>query len=137
MFMLCFQVQGGKHICEMLQDQTIKRIPKCSSTHLQKTADFRVASRTNPVPLESPSIHITPAFYAALPTSSQDGLGFSDRTYILASVIFRNIHLEKPPSHRLVNFGNNRGLPLPELKGKEQLAAYELAFNALKCEYVL
>uniref|UniRef100_A0A8C3A3A1 NOL1/NOP2/NSUN 5/7 ferredoxin-like domain-containing protein n=1 Tax=Cyclopterus lumpus TaxID=8103 RepID=A0A8C3A3A1_CYCLU len=65
-------------------------------------------------------------------------LGFPDIIYLLASVIFQNNHREKPAAHRLVNYGKERGLPLPQVKDeKMQRTAYELAFNTLKYQELL
>uniref|UniRef100_A0A3B4AYF2 NOL1/NOP2/NSUN 5/7 ferredoxin-like domain-containing protein n=1 Tax=Periophthalmus magnuspinnatus TaxID=409849 RepID=A0A3B4AYF2_9GOBI len=62
--------------------------------------------------------------------------GFSDRVYLLASIVFQNSYLEKPAAQRLVNYGKERGLSLPEVTDDEmQRAAYKLAFNSLKCKY--
>uniref|UniRef100_A0A3Q3E1Y1 NOP2/Sun RNA methyltransferase family member 7 n=1 Tax=Labrus bergylta TaxID=56723 RepID=A0A3Q3E1Y1_9LABR len=74
-----------------------------------------------------------PAVPADLQTIGEGQLGFPDRVYLLASVIFQNNHLEKPAAQRLVNYGKERGLPLPVVKDEEmQRTAYELAFNTLK-----
>uniref|UniRef100_A0A8C6WT65 NOP2/Sun RNA methyltransferase family member 7 n=1 Tax=Neogobius melanostomus TaxID=47308 RepID=A0A8C6WT65_9GOBI len=75
----------------------------------------------------------------SLRTASGETLeGFSDRAYLLASVIFQNNYLEKPAAQRLVNYGKERGLSLPEVTDREmQRAAYELAFNALKYQELL
>ncbi|XP_047440845.1 putative methyltransferase NSUN7 isoform X2 [Mugil cephalus] len=71
-------------------------------------------------------------------TCGQSQLGFPDKVYLLASVIFQNNHLEKPAEHRLVNYGKERGLPLPAVKDEGmQRAAYELAFNTLKYQELL
>ncbi|XP_068182566.1 putative methyltransferase NSUN7 [Antennarius striatus] len=73
-----------------------------------------------------------------LQTTCQDQQGFQDRVYLLASVIFQNNHLDKPPALRVVNYGNERKLPLPEVKNKDVLhRAYELAFNTLKYQEFL
>ncbi|KAG8004049.1 putative 28S rRNA (cytosine-C(5))-methyltransferase [Nibea albiflora] len=70
--------------------------------------------------------------------SSQGQLDFSDRVFLLASVVFQNIHLEKPAARCLVNYGKKRGLPLPEVKDEEMLrTAYELTFNTLKYQELL
>ncbi|KAM8909771.1 putative methyltransferase NSUN7 isoform 2-T3 [Spinachia spinachia] len=75
----------------------------------------------------------TPAISPEPQTTGKGQLGFHDRVYLLASVIFQNNHLEKPAALRLVNYGKGRGLPLPRVKDEEnQHAAYELAFNTLK-----
>lgn len=79
--------------------------------------------------MDDPSVHLE------LTASGQSRQGFSDRVYLLASIIFQNNYLEKPVSQRLVNYGEERGLSLPEVKdGEMQHAAYELAFSALKCK---
>lgn len=80
---------------------------------------------------------VTPAAPPEPQTTCQSQQGFPDRVYLLASVIFQNNHLEKPASQRLVNYSPDRGLPLPKVKYEEmQRAAYELAFNTLKCKYL-
>lgn len=70
------------------------------------------------------------------PWSSDQGQeGFPDGVYLLASVIFQNDHLERPVECCKVNYGKDRERPLPEVKGEEmQQAAYQLAFDTLKCE---
>ncbi|XP_020498254.2 putative methyltransferase NSUN7 [Labrus bergylta] len=79
-----------------------------------------------------------PAVPADLQTIGEGQLGFPDRVYLLASVIFQNNHLEKPAAQRLVNYGKERGLPLPVVKDEEmQRTAYELAFNTLKYQELL
>lgn len=63
--------------------------------------------------------------------------GFPDGVYLLASVIFQNDRLERPDDCCKVNYGKDRELPLPEVKGEEmQQAAYQLAFDTLKCKCV-
>lgn len=82
--------------------------------------------------MDDPSVHLE------LTASGQSRQGFSDRVYLLASIIFQNNYLEKPVSQRLVNYGEERGLSLPEVKdGEMQHAAYELAFSALKYQELL
>lgn len=66
---------------------------------------------------------------------SNNQVGFSDRVYWLASVLFQNNYPEKPAAHQVVSYGQERGVPLPELKDEDH-AAYELAFNTLKCKYI-
>ncbi|XP_054595014.2 putative methyltransferase NSUN7 isoform X2 [Nothobranchius furzeri] len=64
--------------------------------------------------------------------------GFPDRVYLLAAAIFQNQHLEKPAAHRFINYGKDRGLPLPEFRDEDmQRAAYELAFSTLKYQELL
>lgn len=109
--------------------------PNRSSTCKKKRAGSQIASNTDLAPLDEPANSDIPAVFPELQTNGQRQLGFPDRVYLLASVIFQNNHLEKPAAHRLVNYGKERGLPLPEAKGEEmQRTAYELAFNTLKCE---
>lgn len=68
-------------------------------------------------------------------SSDQGQEGFPDGVYLLASVIFQNDHLERPAGRCRVNYVKDRELPLPEVKGEEmQQAAYQLAFDTLKCE---
>uniref|UniRef100_A0A672YMZ7 NOP2/Sun RNA methyltransferase family member 7 n=1 Tax=Sphaeramia orbicularis TaxID=375764 RepID=A0A672YMZ7_9TELE len=60
-------------------------------------------------------------------------LGFSDRVYLLASILFQNNYLEKPAAQQVVSYGKERGVPFPEVKDEDMhRTAYELAFNALK-----
>lgn len=105
------------------------------STCKKKRAGSQVASNIDLALLDDPANSNIHAIFPEPQTAGQGQLGFPDRVYLLASVIFQNYHLEKPAAHRLVNFGNERRLPLPEVKGVEmQRTAYELAFNTLKCE---
>lgn len=129
-FMMCFQVWERKHISEMGKKKSIGGRP-CK----KKRAGSQIASKTELVPLDGPaSTNIQPVFPEP-ETTGQGQPGFPDGVYLLASIIFQNNHLEKPGAHRLVNFGNERGLPLPEVKGVEmQRTSYQLAFNTLKCE---
>lgn len=112
---------------------TTRRLRKHSSKQ-------RRAHKTEPGPLEQPSASAAAAAAAAPvahpePEATSKGhLGCPDRIYLLASVIFQNIHPEKPASQRFVNYGDKRRLPLPEVKSEERPAAYELAFNTLKCK---
>lgn len=109
--------------------------PNRSSTCKKKRADSQIKSNTDLATLDEPANSNIPAVFPEFQTNGQGQLGFPDRVYLLASVIFQNNHLEKPAAHRLVNYGKERGLPLPEAKGEEmQRTAYELAFNTLKCE---
>lgn len=120
--------------CEMSPNKST-RLHKRSSK--KKRADAQlVGVKTDPAPLERPSTSTVPAslLYPELQATSQEHLGFPDRTYLLASVIFQNVHPEKPPARKLVNYGNRRRLPLPAVKIKERQPSYELAFNTLKCK---
>lgn len=116
-----------------------KKIGGChirSSTCKKKRAGPQNASNRD-LALDYPADSDIPAISQELQTTGQGQLGFPDRVYLLASVIFQNTHVEKPAAHRLVSYGKQRGLPLPEVKGEEmQRAAYELAFSTLKCECV-
>lgn len=101
----------------------------------KKRVVSQIASNTDLAPLDDPANSNICAIFPEPETTGQGQPGLPDRVYLLASVIFQNNHLEKPAAHRLVNFGTERRLPLPEVKGVEmQRTAYELAFNTLKCE---
>lgn len=94
-----------------------------------------MASSKDLDPPDSPVGREVPVISPELQTTGQAQVGFPDRVYMLASVIFQNNHLEKPAARRVVNYGEERGLPLPEVKDEEmQRTAYELAFSTLKCE---
>ncbi|XP_060935160.1 putative methyltransferase NSUN7 [Limanda limanda] len=109
-----------------------------SSTCKTKRADSQIASSKDPAPLEALAHCDVPAVPPELQTPGQGQLGFSDRVYLLASAIFQNHHLEKSAAHRLVSYGKERGIPLPEVKDEEmQHSAYELAFNTLKYQELL
>lgn len=127
--LLCFKVSERKH-----NSKKMVKKKSCSSKCKTKKAAAQIASSEGQTPLDDPA-NIT-AISPELQTTSQGQLGFPDRVYLLASVIFQNNHLEKPAAHRLVNYGKERGLLLPEVKDDfMQRTAYELAFNTLKCEY--
>nr|XP_023646542.1 putative methyltransferase NSUN7 isoform X1 [Paramormyrops kingsleyae]XP_023646551.1 putative methyltransferase NSUN7 isoform X1 [Paramormyrops kingsleyae]XP_023646557.1 putative methyltransferase NSUN7 isoform X1 [Paramormyrops kingsleyae] len=69
------------------------------------------------------------------PTSS---CGFPDHVYLHAAAIFQNAHTEKPPSHRLINYGKKSAFPIPYVKDEpSKCSAYELAFNTLKYQDLL
>ncbi|CAL8354825.1 unnamed protein product [Merluccius merluccius] len=78
----------------------------------------------------------SPALHAELFTApAHSRLGLPDPVYLLAAAIFYNNHQEKPASRRLVNYGKPVGSVLPKVKSEGMdRAAYELAFNALKCK---
>lgn len=135
---MCFQASERKHISEkMVNNKNIGGCPNRASTCKTKKAGYRIASSKDLTPLDNPASSDIPAIFPELQTTGQGQLGFPDRVYLLASVIFQNNHLEKPAAHRLVNYGKERGLPLPEVKDEGmQRTAYELAFNTLKCECV-
>lgn len=118
---------------EMSPNKT-RRLRKRSSK--QTRADTQAVVKTNPGPLEQPSTSTTSASVAhpQLWATCQGRLGYPDRIYLLASVIFQNVRPEKSASQIYVNYGNKRRLPLPQVKSEEQHAAYELAFNTLKCK---
>lgn len=108
-----------------------------SSTSKTKKASSQTACTENPTPLNDPADSDFPAALPELQTTERVQLGFPDKVYLLASVIFQNNHLEKPAAQRLVSYGKERGIPIPKVKDeKMQLTAYELAFNALKCKFV-
>lgn len=101
-----------------------------------KKTGFQGPSSKAQAPLETPSGKDDPAVPPDLQSTAEGQLGFPDRVYWLASIIFQNNHLEKPAAQRLVNYGKERGLPVPAVKDEEmQHRAYELAFNTLKCEF--
>ncbi|CAN9514973.1 unnamed protein product [Ophioblennius macclurei] len=80
----------------------------------------------------------TPAAPPEPQTTNESHLGFPDTVYRLASVVFQNHHLEKVAAHRLVNYGKERGLSLPDVKDEVmQCSAHELAFNTLKYQELL
>ncbi|KAK5864824.1 hypothetical protein PBY51_016035 [Eleginops maclovinus] len=109
-----------------------------SSKGKNKKAGSRIASSNDLTPPAKPAEGDIPANSPELHITSQGQLGFPDRVYLLASVIFQNHHLEKPPAQRLVNYGKGRGLCLPGVKDEEmQRTAYELAFNTLKYQELL
>ncbi|XP_041846180.1 putative methyltransferase NSUN7 isoform X2 [Melanotaenia boesemani] len=111
---------------------------RLKSTCKTKKAGFQTTSSKDLTLQEDPADNDTPASPSEPNITSKHQLGFPDRIYLLASVIFQNNYLEKPAAHRLVNYGKDRGLPLPELKDKEmQRSAYELAFSALKYQELL
>ena len=133
-----FQVSQRKHISEkMVKKKRSSGRPSRSSTCKTKRAVSQIASSKDPAPLDAPAHWDVPAVPPELQTPGLGQLGLSDRVYLLASAIFQNHHLEKSAAQRLVSYGKERGIPLPEVKdGAIQHAAYELAFNTLKCKFV-
>uniref|UniRef100_A0A452EP74 NOP2/Sun RNA methyltransferase family member 7 n=1 Tax=Capra hircus TaxID=9925 RepID=A0A452EP74_CAPHI len=71
-------------------------------------------------------------------TGSPEKTGYPDSVYILAANIFQGTRLEKSPEKALIKYGNK---PLPSSTESEdesfQRLSYELAFSALKCEYLI
>ncbi|XP_034739000.1 putative methyltransferase NSUN7 isoform X1 [Etheostoma cragini] len=109
-----------------------------SSMHKTKKTGSQIAGSKDLTPLEKPADDDIPAVSPELQTTSQGQLGFPDRVYLLASVIFQKNHMKKPAAHRLVNYGKERGLSLPEVKDEQmQRTSYELAFNTLKYQDLL
>ncbi|KAF3838292.1 hypothetical protein F7725_010060, partial [Dissostichus mawsoni] len=109
-----------------------------SSTGKNQKAGSQISSSKDLTPPDKPAEGDIPANSPELQTTSQGQLGFPDRVYLLASFIFQNHHLEKPPAQRLVNYGKGRGLSLPRVKDEDmQRTAYELAFNTLKYQELL
>ncbi|XP_034545856.1 putative methyltransferase NSUN7 [Notolabrus celidotus] len=109
-----------------------------SSVGKTKKTGFPSANSEEQTPLDTPAGKDCPAASADRQTTAEGQLGFPDRVYLLASIIFQNHHLEKPPAQRLVNYGKERGLPVPAVKDEEtQRTAYELAFNTLKYQELL
>ncbi|XP_075959897.1 putative methyltransferase NSUN7 [Anarhichas minor] len=132
---LFYKLSERKYISErMVKNNNTGGLPNRSSTcTTQKPANSK-----DLIPVDKPADHNIPAASPELQTTGQGQLGFPDRVYLLASVIFQNTHLEKPAAHRLVNYGKERGLPLPEVKDEEMhRTAYELAFNTLKYQELL
>ncbi|KAM7417694.1 hypothetical protein PAMA_017374 [Pampus argenteus] len=121
----------------MVKNKNIGGRPQRPSTCKTKNAGSQITNTKDLTSLDDPSAGDVPAAPPELQTSTQDQLGFPDRVYLLASVIFQNNHLEKLAAHRLVNYGKERGLPLPEVKDEMQHKAYELAFNTLKYQELL
>lgn len=132
-----FQLSESKQSCErMVKNKNIDGRHHRSTTSKNKKAGSQIPSSKDDTPPDDPADGDIPAAPPELLTTSQGQLGFPDRVYLLASVIFQNNHLEKLASHRLVNYGKEKGLPLPEVKDEMQHTAYELAFNTLKCKCV-
>lgn len=138
--LLVYRVLSGdrKHICEkMVKNKKIAGHYNRSSTSKTKKASSQTACTENLTPLDDSTDSDIPAALPELQTTEQVQLGFPDKVYMLASVIFQNNHLEKPAAQRLVNYGKDRGIPVPKFKDeKMQRTAYELAFSALKCKFV-
>ncbi|XP_041038852.1 putative methyltransferase NSUN7 [Carcharodon carcharias] len=64
--------------------------------------------------------------------------GYPDYIYKVSADIFQSIHVEKPPSRRLINYEKDPELTIPEIKDEKfQRWVYELAFSALKYQDVL
>ncbi|XP_078072696.1 putative methyltransferase NSUN7 isoform X2 [Mustelus asterias] len=64
--------------------------------------------------------------------------GYPDFIYKVSADIFQSIHVEKPPSRRLINYEKDPGLTIPEIKDEKfQRWVYKLAFSALKYQDVL
>ncbi|KAM4554874.1 putative methyltransferase NSUN7 [Odontesthes bonariensis] len=109
-----------------------------NSAHKTKKAGSQTASSKDLILHEDPDDSDAQASPPEPQITGKRQLGFPDRVYLLASIIFQNHHLEKPAAYQLVNYGKNRGVPLPEVKDKEmQHTAYELAFNTLKYQEVV
>uniref|UniRef100_A0A3Q1GQF3 NOP2/Sun RNA methyltransferase family member 7 n=1 Tax=Acanthochromis polyacanthus TaxID=80966 RepID=A0A3Q1GQF3_9TELE len=109
-----------------------------SSTCKTKKSGSQIQCNTDPTPPHNPADGGVPSCPPEPPITSQDQTRLPDRVYLLASVIFQNCHREKPAARRLVNYGKERGLKLPEVKNqKMQQAGYELAFKTLKYQELL
>ncbi|XP_030252176.1 putative methyltransferase NSUN7 [Sparus aurata] len=122
----------------MVRNKNIGGHHSRSSTCKTKKAGSQIAASKDLTPLDDTAGGDIPAPYPELQTTGKGQLGFPDTIYLLASVIFQNNHLEKPAAHRLVDYGKERGLPLPEVEDEEmQRTAYELAFNTLKYQELL
>ncbi|KAL7395569.1 hypothetical protein ABVT39_019442 [Epinephelus coioides] len=122
----------------MVKNKNIGGHPNRSSKCKTKKSGSQIACSKDLAPQDKQAQGDTPAVSPELQTNSQGQLGFPDSVYLLASVVFQNNHLEKPAAHRLVNYGKERGLSLPEVKDEEmQRLSYELAFNTLKYQELL
>uniref|UniRef100_A0A3P8T8Q3 NOP2/Sun RNA methyltransferase family member 7 n=1 Tax=Amphiprion percula TaxID=161767 RepID=A0A3P8T8Q3_AMPPE len=121
----------------MVKNKNISGRLNHSSTCKTKKSVSQIRGSTDPTPPHYPADGGVPSCPPEPQITSQNQPGFPDRVYLLASVIFQNCHREKPAARRLVNYGNKRGLKLPEVKDqKMQQAGYELAFSTLKCKFV-
>ena len=120
--------RGGQHSGDIMVRHNPRR-PKTNAGTQMPT--LKPLSLT-----DDPAAKQSPPPYAELFTAPASGQpGFPDRVYLLAAAIFQNNHQQKPASHRLVNYGKQEGSALPKVKeGGMDLAAYELAFNTLKCK---
>ncbi|XP_008325307.2 putative methyltransferase NSUN7 [Cynoglossus semilaevis] len=122
----------------MVKKKNIQVRTKQPSTCRATTPVSQIAESEALDPLKESTHHRAPAAPLELQTTDEIPQGFPDRVYLLAAAIFQNNHLQKPAAHRLVNYGKQRGLPLPEVKDEEmRRAAYELAFNTLKYQDLL
>ncbi|XP_018554990.1 putative methyltransferase NSUN7 [Lates calcarifer] len=122
----------------MVKNKNIGGHSNRSSTCKTKKASSKVANSKDLTLLDDPVDSDIPAVPPELQITGQGQLGLPDKVYLLASAIFQNNHLEKPAAHRLVSYGKERGVPLPEVKDEEmQRTAYELAFNTLKYQELL
>lgn len=134
--MVCFQVSEKHTSKKMVKNKNTAGRSNRSSTTKTKKASSKTANSKDLTPLDDPANSDIPAALPELQTTDQGQPCFPDKVYLLASVIFQNNHLEKPVAHRLVNYGKERGIPLPEVKNDGmQRTAYELAFNTLKCKF--
>ncbi|TMS17702.1 Putative methyltransferase NSUN7 [Larimichthys crocea] len=138
------KVSEGKHVSEKMVKNKKKTgtRPNHSYTCKIKKDASRIASSKDRTPPDDPADSDKPPIPPELQMNSQGQPGFSDRVFLLASVVFQNIHLEKPAARCLVNYGKKRGLPLPEFTDEEmRRTAYELTFNTLKyqdlVEYII
>lgn len=119
-----------------MKNKSTRRRSHRSSTSRVKRAGSQIAPSKDLTPLDDPVSSDSPLDPPELQAAGQGQLCFSDKVYLLASVIFQNNHLEKPAAQQLVNYGKGRGIPLPEIKDEEkQRAAYELAFSTFKCKF--
>ncbi|XP_041653838.1 putative methyltransferase NSUN7 [Cheilinus undulatus] len=120
----------------MVKKKTTTGHPNSSSK--TKKSGLNNANGKDRTPVDNPTGNDAPAVPTDLQTVGKGQLGFPDRVYLLASVIFQNNHLDKPAAQRLVNYGKERGIPLPAIKDEEmQHTAYGLAFNTLKYQELL
>ncbi|XP_069027258.1 putative methyltransferase NSUN7 isoform X2 [Embiotoca jacksoni] len=133
------KVSEIKHISEkMVKNKNPGRPLSRPYTCKTKMADSKTAGSGDLTSQDDPADSDIPVASPEPKITGQSQLGFPDRVYLVASVIFQNSHRAKPAAQRLVNYGTGRGLPLPDVKNEEaQRAAYELAFSTLKYQELL
>ncbi|XP_043089171.1 putative methyltransferase NSUN7 isoform X2 [Puntigrus tetrazona] len=61
-----------------------------------------------------------------------------DRLYLHAAAVFQSAHLEKPPAHRLISYGERSEVRFPAAEDEaSRRSAFHLAFNALRYQELL
>ncbi|KAM4621853.1 putative methyltransferase NSUN7 [Polymixia lowei] len=109
------------------------------STACKTNAGSQISALKDLTLMDDPVQKETPALPQEADIPPGEGQpGFPDSVYLLAAAIFQNAHQEKPAARRLVNYGKQAGLHLPEVKDEEmQRTAYGLAFDTLKYQELL